>query len=1147
MDREMAQNPSKSRGTGANVIKPVGDADPDMKDSGAQIVDAEADKSGREARSASSASAASKANPPHAAAQPGASRGPKSGMQVSPQTGGRGPGGEQPRGAPLRRAPIAASRGRVPANDDMPSIGGLVYALHQRPSRSPFILAGIMSAVWLGLGLLVGWSVMQKHGAEMQTMVDVLANPLIIGTFAGVVVPIAMFWFLAFLIWRAQELRLMSSAMTEVAVRLAEPDKMAEQSVASLGQTVRRQVAAMNDAISRALGRAGELEALVHNEVTALERSYSENDHRIRSLINELASEREALANNSSRVSEALRGIGGEVRREIEAASEVATQSLSTASSNLSDTLASRAQKITAAVTAAGTAVDEKLAERGALVNEQLARHSAKAVDNMHQQSLQVTSAIQQASDRASAAISAKSNSLVHSVITMSERVAQEIPALLDRLGGEQKRLNSIITDAASNLTALETALTEKTAALDSTLNDRTKMLQTVLSDHSRTIDTSIAERTQALEAILGQRARDLQTALGSGTERIEASIIERAKVLESALSRQSGSIRKTLEQHASNMDQSLAHQSAIIERSVSQSSQSIERAVEELAERTTVSSHALEAQAETLRQMSGGLLNQIHGLTKRFEEQGSVIMKSAKALEVSNTRVDSMMETRQAQLGKLIQSISSRAMELDKMMHSYSGMLEDALTRAESRARNVTQLLANDSTEKSQLAVREIEKLRSQTQAQTYEAIEELKLRFGALSDQIGEQLNNLTSRFSETSQSVRDSTRRASLELESTSSELRRQAKAIPETTRESASAMRKALQDQLAALDSLTDLAGRHRHSGSIGRPEARRMAITNEPAARQARPQQGRPQPLPSSPPRQERSRQDMRQDVRQDARQDARQNMRQDTRPAEPVRRERSSFAAPQRPRHAPAQDDIFAWQQDDTRSASRGAYKLPWDDDAEPGIGEEDFSAAGAGLVGRLDANPSSLDASISDASAAQDSNPFDVGSSAVAGQSGQWSLGDLLARASDPNDDMLGSDETQSYGRPPEFATEGAGQNRPKETKRPAGPVEFNMSDIAAASDKDTVARFWKRYNRGDRSAINRSVYTRQGQSTFDNVQLRYQTDDTFRHIADRYMADFEKVLKDASNDSEKLQNYLVSDTGRIYLMLAHASGRLG
>ena len=65
----------------------------------------------------------------------------------------------------------------------------------------------------------------------------------------------------------------MSSAMTEVAVRLAEPDRMAEQSVASLGQTVRRQVAAMNHGISLALSRAGELEAIVHGGLRAIEHS----------------------------------------------------------------------------------------------------------------------------------------------------------------------------------------------------------------------------------------------------------------------------------------------------------------------------------------------------------------------------------------------------------------------------------------------------------------------------------------------------------------------------------------------------------------------------------------------------------------------------------------------------------------------------------------------------------------------------------------------------------------------------------------------------------------------------------------------------------------------------------------------------------
>ncbi|MEJ2125234.1 MAG: hypothetical protein P8Y47_10640 [Alphaproteobacteria bacterium] len=242
----------------------------------------------------------------------------------------------------------------VAANDDMPSIGGLIYALQQRPSRTPFYIAMIASGVWFVLGMVITWAMISNNADASASFADLLTSPSVIAAGATIVLPIALFWFLAILVWRAQELRMMSSAMTEVAVRLAEPDKMAEQSVASLGQTVRRQVAAMNDAISRALGRAGELEALVHNEVAALERSYSENENRIRNLINELASEREALANNSDRVSEALRGIGTHVTREISAASERASTAMTQATSSLADTLASRGNKITAAVTAAG-------------------------------------------------------------------------------------------------------------------------------------------------------------------------------------------------------------------------------------------------------------------------------------------------------------------------------------------------------------------------------------------------------------------------------------------------------------------------------------------------------------------------------------------------------------------------------------------------------------------------------------------------------------------------------------------------------------------------------------------------------------------------------------------------------------------------
>src|SRR6185437_3072009 len=220
----------------------------------------------------------------------------------------------RPAGPPPQR------RLAAPANDDIPSIGGLIFALQQRPSRTPFLIALAASVAWFIIGGFFAYGVISTQ-VTLAGVSGLVTSAAALTAAVAILVPIVIFWFLALLVWRAQELRLMASAMTEVAVRLAEPDRLAEQSVASVGQTIRRQVAAMNDAISRAIGRASELEAMVHSEVAALERSYGENEIRVRGLISELATEREALANNSARVSEALKGVGQQVARDIATAS----------------------------------------------------------------------------------------------------------------------------------------------------------------------------------------------------------------------------------------------------------------------------------------------------------------------------------------------------------------------------------------------------------------------------------------------------------------------------------------------------------------------------------------------------------------------------------------------------------------------------------------------------------------------------------------------------------------------------------------------------------------------------------------------------------------------------------------------------------
>src|SRR5690606_28156318 len=118
--------------------------------------------------------------------------------------------------------------------------------------------------------------------------------------------PVAAFFAVATLFRRAQDLRNAASSITQAAIRLAEPEVTAADKVASVGQAVRREVNALGDGLERALSRAGELEVMIHNEVTALERTYSDNESRMRALIAELASQRESVLTNTERVREAI-------------------------------------------------------------------------------------------------------------------------------------------------------------------------------------------------------------------------------------------------------------------------------------------------------------------------------------------------------------------------------------------------------------------------------------------------------------------------------------------------------------------------------------------------------------------------------------------------------------------------------------------------------------------------------------------------------------------------------------------------------------------------------------------------------------------------------------------------------------------------
>ncbi len=663
-----------------------------------------------------------------------------------------------------RRRPAGPMRGQVAANDDAPSIGGLIYALDQKPSTAPIKYARIASVVWAATGLTFFWMMVSGDLAQGSALGQILAKPTTFLMASAIVVPIAVLHFLAILAWRAEELRMRSSTMTEVAVRLAEPDRMAEQSVASLGQAVRRQVSFMNDAVSRALGRAGELEALVHNEVSALERSYADNERKIRGLIAGLAGEREALVSTSDRVSGSLSSLGNEIPA-------------------LIDKLSNQQIKLAQIIQGAG--------------------------DNL----TALESAVGQSAIKLESTLGERTDHLQGVLESYTGAIGNAIGQRTDEIQGVLDTYTHALADAlGSRSEQLQYAITEYMHELDSKLAGRSENMQAIFEEYGRALDSTLANRAQFLDVQLVERTRALDHAFNDRLRLFDETIMRSTMAIDTAVNEKADTLTRALEVHAKGFNETVTKQTMELDESLVRGINSVRRSSENITRQSLKAIEGLAGQSELLRSVSENLLGQINTVTNRFETQGQFIMKAANSLETANYKIDSTLQGRHAELTQTLDRMSGKADEFGRFVQGYSSTMEGSLTDVESRVRGTAEQLRLEAEATKRAALADLTQFRSETDAESQRALEDMRKRAASVSNAVTQQLQELNQRFDQGSEEVRQRAQRTAAELAAEQARLREQFDRMPLAARESTEQMRGALQDQLKALEQLSSLSAR-----------------------------------------------------------------------------------------------------------------------------------------------------------------------------------------------------------------------------------------------------------------------------------------------------------------------------------------------
>src|SRR5581483_11005143 len=482
-------------------------------------------------------------------------------------------------------------------------------------------------------------------------------------------------------------------------------------------------------------------------------------------------------------------------------------------------------------------------------------------------------------------------------------------------------------------------------------------------------------------------------------------------------------------------LNQVLANNSAMMQQTANQVGAQSKEAV-----------GVLTSQTQTLREVSRGLLDQIHGLTQRFESQGQAILTAAKALDSSNAKIDSILEGRHQAIIALLHTVNTKAQDLDSMMRNYAGMMENTLTQAEQRARQVGSALARDTSNQAQTALAQIERLREEAQSHTNRAVADLKNSFEQVITQIGRQLEQMRGQFDSASRGMQEVAQRTASDLDGLRREMQKRMEALPEQTAQTTAAIRKALDQQVKEIEQIA--------------PVLTRAASVSQTA----------PVPPMPSPP-------------------------------------------------------------------VQAGAGGDPFRRGAQPSGG---FDLPPAGRAGGLDLPPMpKFDPR---------GRPLPSGEGDMDQAAG--SLAQQFGGATYP-----AQGQARGFGRPemaeaPFGGAQGFGTRPVQQASSPLGAGnQLRLDELARAINQRTAQEVWYRLRSGDRAALGRHIYSLDGQATFDEIARRYDRDADFRATVDRYIGDFERLLGEAeASDPEgrTVQNYLISETGRVYLLLAHASGRL-
>ena len=416
----------------------------------------------------------------------------------------------QTRADPIAPMPSLQPAGFAPANDDRQrDYRAIVNRLNNRKSNTVYWLVAALTVIWLAGAYVLAGRWFDPSLWTTGSIEEVLARPYAVLLGVLTIVPIILFWAFAVMVRRAQEMRVAAESMTELAFRLVEPEATAQERVMMVGQAVRREVQALGDGIERTLARAVELETLVQTEVNQLERSYTENQSRIRHLVDGLGSEREAVVTHAERVRASISGAHETLRDELGAASDAIRDQIAGASTSLSTSIQRSADDFVGRMNQSGGSISDAIDRRLDAIGERISTSGEAFASLLDTRLAAFDQSAEYAARSLSDMLEERSGSVVSLLGQASHNLDREISSRLQGIENTlAERGQSLIGQFETRAEALDTGTERLNAALEA----RARQINDTLVDRAREIAATFAEGKDDVTRMIDERVGIVQS-----------------------------------------------------------------------------------------------------------------------------------------------------------------------------------------------------------------------------------------------------------------------------------------------------------------------------------------------------------------------------------------------------------------------------------------------------------------------------------------------------------------------------------------------------------------------------------------------------------------------------------------------------------